>query len=557
MALLPLALTAQDINDDCANAIEVVLDVATTFSTVDATNAGPVVTGCGGFSPAENDSIPADLWFFFTSTEDATYSWSTCGTAAFDSRMSVYTGTDACAVSNDDLVQCNDDGAGCAASESTLVFTVTTGMTYVLRLGGFADADTPVTTGAGTVILTKLNVPANDACVNAITVMLGTNQQFDTGNATTDGPDHSGDNPCFQFASLTIANDIWYTFTPDFTGTAQWTNCADATFDSRMGVYQPGSACPPLPDDLLGCNDDGPSCPAQTFRSEMFFDVVAGETYLLRLGGFNAGEAGLGAFDLINNSPPEPPANDDCANAIETFILTPAEADDFDDVQGGTTIGATSADENFVDPPCLEAEGFNPGGLWGDVWYTVQTQGNDSLQMRIFSDGTEPGIEFFMDAFANCTDTLAAPVAGTCFRIDDDANLGRRSTITGLPSGENITIYIRVSSRLTTQTPGSFGFQLVSAISTSTRAELQVEDLKLYPNPVSELLTVSMNLPEGTNLEAQVFDLLGRNVLSRNLGNLPGGQQQFDFNTGSLAAGVYSLRITDGHASTAMKFVKN
>jgi hypothetical protein len=105
--------------------------------------------------------------------------------------------------------------------------------------------------------------------------------------------------------------------------------------------------------------------------------------------------------------------------------------------------------------------------------------------------------------------------------------------------------------------PGSFGFQLVGAISTSTRAELQVEDLKLYPNPVNEQMTVSMNLPEGTNLEAQVFDLFGRSVLTRSLGNLPGGQQQFDVNTSGLAAGVYSLRITDGHASKAMKFVKN
>lgn len=557
MATLPLVLTAQEANDDCANAVEITLDAAVPFSTIDATNAGPVVTGCGGFTPAENDSIPADVWFFFTATEDATYSWSNCGTGVFDSRMAVYSGTDACTVTNDDLVQCNDDGAGCANAESDLVFTVTMGTTYFLRLGGFADADTPVTTGSGTVRLTKLNVPANDACANAISISVGSNQQFTNVNGTTDGPSHSGDSPCFQFGQLSINQDIWYTFTPDFTGTVQWTNCEDSNFDSRMGVYQPGSACPPLPEDLLGCNDDGPSCPAETFRSEMFFDVVAGETYLLRLGGYDSGESGFGTFDLINNSPPEPPANDDCANAIETFILTPAEADDFADAQIGTTIGATSADDNFVDPPCLEAEGFNPGGLWGDVWFTVQTQGNDSLQMRLFSDGTEPGTDFFMDAFANCTDTLAAPIGGTCFIIDNEDNLGRRSTITGLPSGQNITIYIRVSSRLTTQMPGSFGLQLVGAISTSTRAELQVEDLKLYPNPVNELMTVSMNLPEGTNLEAQVFDLLGRNVLTHNLGNLPGGQQQFDVNTSGLSAGVYSLRITDGHASKAMKFVKN
>ena len=557
LALFSCVSYAQEANDDCANAVEILVDIDVPYSTVGATNSGPVVTGCGGFTPPENDSIPADVWFVWTATESGTYSWTNCG-SGFDSRMAVYLGTDACAVTNDDLVNCNDDGAAalCPDAGSDLVFLADAGSTYVLRLGGFANEDVTVTTGSGDVTLTKLNVPANDACQNAIAIQLGSNQVFTTSNATTDGPDHDTSNPCFQFGDPGASADIWYTYTADFTGTVEWSTCDEANFDTRMVIYQPGSACPPQPEDIYGCNDDGTDCPAQSFRSQVFFDVTEGETYVLRLGGWN-GESGTGEFDLVNNTPPAPPVNDDCANAIETQIITPGEADNFDFAEVGTTIGATFAEENFIDPPCLEAEGFNPGGLWGDVWYTVQTQGNDTIQMRIFSDGDMAGTDFFMDAFANCNDTLAAPISGTCFVVNSGDFLNRTSTITGLPSGENITIYIRVSSRLTTQAPGGFGFQLVSAISTSTRAVLDVDNLNLYPNPATDQITLSMTLPAATELEAQVFDLLGRNVMSRPLGNLPGGQQRFTLNTSDLAPGVYNLRLTDGRASQSLKFVIN
>lgn len=553
MATLTSVSFAQEANDDCANAVEILIDLDVPYSTVGATSSGPAVTGCGGFTPPENDSIPADIWFIWTATEDGTYSWNNCG-SGFDSRMAVYLGTDACAVTNDDLVNCNDDGAAalCPDSGSDLTFLATAGSTYVLRLGGFANEETPIATGMGTVRLVRLNVPDNDACQNAIPVGLGVTE-FSNSTATVDGPDHPGNDICFGFGFPGMDADIWYTYTPDFTGSVKWDLCGTINFDSRVAVYQPGSNCPPAPEDLYSCNDVGmgDNCPAGEFNSQLFFDVEEGQTYLLRLGGYAVSGTGLGTFSLTNEAPPEPPANDSCANAIETQIITPQEADDFDFVEIGTTIGATVPD-NFVFPRCA-----NPTGEWGDVWYSVQTQGNDTLQLRVFSDGDDPATVLYVDAFASCMQDTIAGDTSFCYRIDDEENLGRVSTITGLPSGENITIYIRVASFVTFFQPGTFGLQIVSQISTSTRDALRVNDLKLYPNPASEQITVSMNLPEATNLEAQVFDLLGRNVVSNRLGNLPGGDQQFTLNTSDLSPGVYSLRLTDGRASQSLKFVIN
>lgn len=551
VATLSAASYAQEANDDCANAVEILIDIDVPYSTVGATSSGPAVMGCSGFTPPENDSIPADIWFTWTAQADGTYRWSNCGDG-WDSRMAVYEGTDACAVTNDDLVNCNDDGAAalCPGSESQLDFLATAGTTYVLRLGGFANEETPITTGMGTVTLERLNVPDNDACQNAIAISLGSDQQFTTINATTDGPDHDPSNPCFQFGDPGASADVWYTFTPTVSGTIEWSTCDDATFDTRLVVYQPGSACPPMPSDLYECNDDGIDCPANSFRSQVFFDVVAGETYVLRLGGWN-NQSGTGTFDLINNTPPPPPANDDCDNAIVTQIITAAEADDFAFAEVGTTIGATVAD-NFIAPPCA-----NPDGIWADVWYKVASQGNDTIQIRIFPDGDTPVPNFYVEAFANCMQDTIMGDFNECLVIDDEENSGRTETITGLPVGGNDTILIRVSSQLTFFQPGTFGLQLVSEISTSTRPELAVEELKLFPNPATDRVTVSMNLPEATQLTARVHDLLGRNVLNRELGQLPGGTQQFDLDVAGLSPGVYSLQLTDGYAARSLKFVVN
>ncbi|MEM9834922.1 MAG: T9SS type A sorting domain-containing protein [Bacteroidota bacterium] len=553
------AVYAQPANDDCANAIEISLNQEVEFTTIDATNVGPVVTGCAGFTPAENDSIPADIWYTFTAPNDAVISWSNCGTALFDSRMAVYETADACMAGNANLVNCNDDGAGCEENTSILVFNAVAGTTYTLRLGGFANEDIPVTSGMGIVQLTELDVPANDLCANAIEVFEGTNQMFTTVNAMTDGPDHEDSGTgagCFGFNSLTVAQDIWYTFTPPADGTYQWTTCGTIDYDSRMAVYAPGSSCPPAPGDLLFCNDDGAGveCPAEQFHSELFFDVDAGETYILRLGGFNT-ESGTGTFNLINNSPPPPPANDNCVDAQPTFLMTREAADNLDDLQEGNTIGASAETEGYLFPYCL---GNQTGGEFADVWYSVESLGNEEIEIRLFAagQGQNPATDFFIDVFSSCDERVdSSVVTGSCTFITVDDLLGV-TTVSGLPD-ENVTLLIRVTTRLTGAIPGAFGFQLVADVISDVDDYIFAEKLELFPNPANEQATVRFDLPEAAQLRATVYDLLGRAVVQRDLGRLPSGSQQFTINTSDLAPGVYSMLLTDGQAQQQLKFVIN
>ncbi|KAA3626506.1 MAG: hypothetical protein DWQ02_20390, partial [Bacteroidetes bacterium] len=206
-------------NDSCMNAIEVLIDTEIEFSTIGATHNGPDHENCFGTT---NDSIPADVWYSFTAPITGEVGWSLCGTADFDTRISVYEAGAGCLPTDDDILQCNDDSPDCSGNTSYLTFVVSEGETYLLRIGGYGDDTGTVSEGSGSFIISELvGGPENNLCANAIPVFLGSGQEFSTIDATTDGPDHP-DNTCFGFNSLPADNDIWYTFTTDYSGFADW-----------------------------------------------------------------------------------------------------------------------------------------------------------------------------------------------------------------------------------------------------------------------------------------------------------------------------------------------
>lgn len=555
LVLAATGLFAQAANDDCAMAQAITLDEVVSFSTLDATTDGPTHADCFG---GANDSIPADVWFTWTPETSGAYTWSNCNDADFDSRIAVYQVAAACDASEDNLVGCNDDGAGCDVNTSQISFFAEAGMPYVLRMGGYAGDTIPTTTGSGTVTLTAItNNPANDFCAGAIAVSPGTGQEFSTENALTDGPAHNDNSTgCFGFGSNTIGADIWYTFTPTESGTYKWSTCGMVNFDTRLGVYSSAN-CPPLEEDLLFCNDDGQGtdCPANQYHSKLFFDAEAGTTYTLRLGGFGT-NAGSGTFDLINDTPPPVPANDLCANAIEAPLISYESVDDGDfSVNDGTTIGAGADLANYIFPQCLNNQA---GGEFNDVWYSFQTYGNDSIQFSVLGagQGNNPAIVFFMDFFYACGDQVDSTMLQTNCIVSTTDTPQPVGMLRGLPD-ENITMYLRVTSRVTSDPPGPFAFYLAGDIISDVRDLEVAKDMKFFPNPVQDRATVSFNLTEATSLQANVIDVMGRQVQSLNLGLMNSGANQFSLETSKLPTGVYTLQLTDGNGIQSHKFVVN
>ncbi len=122
--------------------------------------------------------------------------------------------------------------------------------------------------------------PANDDCEDALYIRGGTHN-FDTTNATTDGPALPAD--CDEGRGLSLQNDIWYQYRATCTGVAFFDFCT-SQYDTRVAAYEDDGNCTGR---LLACNDD--FCGSQ---SRIRFDVVRGADYLIRVGGFNGGGVG-------------------------------------------------------------------------------------------------------------------------------------------------------------------------------------------------------------------------------------------------------------------------
>ncbi len=124
----------------------------------------------------------------------------------------------------------------------------------------------------------------NDNCADAFDIFDGSSS-FSTIDATTDGPTLPPE--CDEGFGVSMVNDIWYHYVATCTGSALFTTCNTADFDTRLAAYE-GTACPPP--DLVGCNDDGDGCGG--FTSLLQIDVTQGIVYKLRIGGFDGSGSG-------------------------------------------------------------------------------------------------------------------------------------------------------------------------------------------------------------------------------------------------------------------------
>jgi hypothetical protein len=120
-------------NDLCAAAVTLTSGTNSTFSTVCAAQDGP--------NPSCGAGVFKEVWYKYTAPAYGSITLSTCGTATFDTRIAVFTGS--CGAFTE--VACNDDGSGCSGYTSQLTATVNANVTYYIAVGGYNGA-----TGTGT-----------------------------------------------------------------------------------------------------------------------------------------------------------------------------------------------------------------------------------------------------------------------------------------------------------------------------------------------------------------------------------------------------------------------
>lgn len=148
-----------------------------------------------------------------------------------------------------------------------------------------------------------------DDCADATPISGMRTFQFDNTNATTDGAPHP---LCNYFGNDTITRDVWFDWTSTLTGTATLSICPSGTsVDTKVAVYE-GTSCTGV---IVACDDD--TC---EHKSEVAFDVAAGDQFKIRIGNFGPAAPGSGMFDIGIEDQYGP--LDDCNNAK---LLAPGE----------------------------------------------------------------------------------------------------------------------------------------------------------------------------------------------------------------------------------------
>ena len=373
--------------------------------------------------------------------------------------------------------------------------------------------------------------PANNDCANAIDVTLGTHD-FTTEQSTTDGPDHPNC-PGYSFGDDQCHNDIWYTITAPSDAFIEFSTCDSINYDSRLAVYAPGSACPPLTDDLIACNDDGAGC--YQFSSSLTFPCEAGQTYLLRIGGYASGDLGSGSFSLTEIIPPDPPENNDCADALNAPVVTETQANNDEGWNEGSNENAASI---VPEPWC------RPFGEFYDVWYRFNSGENDELDVvfEILDDDAEFVVELWE---GDCSGPALPIDSGgtflqTCW-IEDEVGIGAWN-IADFP-GEPTNYMLRIATYVTGDLPGSFRFQLIGSEATTVGIEeLDPSSVNIFPNPNNGIFNISASINIQNGL-FEMLDLQGRTVHQQNINLII--NQNFEIDLSNLKSGIYFVYLFD------------
>jgi hypothetical protein len=75
--------------------------------------------------------------------------------------------------------------------------------------------------------------------------------------------------------------------------------------------------------------------------------------------------------------------------------------------------------------------------------------------------------------------------------------------------------------------------------------------LKLFPNPVKDILSVDCETGAIGKLQANIFDISGKSIIQKDFDN-----SKFQLSTADLARGIYFLVVHQGNKVFRSKFVK-
>ncbi len=389
-------------NNNCASASTT--DAISGFGTfgVNTTGAtsGTPLGSCG--------AIGNDVWFYWTATVTGTTFISTCGQTSADSVIAVWADGSPAGTCPTTQILCLDDFCGL---QTEVNFAATAGTSYFLEFGSYASG---APYNATFTISPPPTPPSNDGCATP-NVLSGPGPYPYTSLGATTGAQGQTEAACLAYGFTDVYNDVWYTWTATFTGTARVSNCGQSSHDSRIAVYA-GAGCPS--GAALGCNDD-----VCGFQSQTDALVVSGQPYTIQIGSFGSAATGNGTFSIAQFVPS---TNDDCALPTNLVGNGPHAFD---------TSTASTGSQGQSEGLCLA---FGSMAIYNDVWFTWTASTTGTVEASLCG-GT------FYDSKISIYQGSGCPAPGSSIGCDDDGcgTIGAASvTCFSATSGQTYMIQI-------------------------------------------------------------------------------------------------------------------
>lgn len=87
----------------------------------------------------------------------------------------------------------------------------------------------------------------------------------------------------------------------------------------------------------------------------------------------------------------------------------------------------------------------------------------------------------------------------------------------------------------------------ITGVSIGINEQVTVNPVRVYPNPVFDIMNVEFTLEGRSTIEIEVVDQQGRNVRTLLYDTAPGGRNVFSFNKGALSSGIYFLKVSSSN----------
>jgi hypothetical protein len=237
-----------------------------------------------------------------------------------------------------------------------------------------------------------------DECSSANVAVLGANA-FDTSNMTPSTPEPDDAMCAGTYLDWSGSPDAWMIFVAGSSSTHTFTTCDASSYDTSMVLYE--GDC----NTQVACNGDGSGgTGCQSYYSQFDFDCIDGETYYVRLGGWQAA-TGPGTLTISAADPTETAACCDFGQCLGD--LTSADCA----TAGGTWVqGESCGTYACPQPACPGAQvsqnvhgvddGWSAGTSTDDPTGGAVYERAESVNLASMSDLSVWGLQLFFDGAA-------------------------------------------------------------------------------------------------------------------------------------------------------------